>query len=596
MPGIAGLIGSQPPDVCRRLLQQMLRTMHHEKYYVSGSHEVPELGVFAGWVAIEGSVSSKQPVLSPRNDVAVLFAGEFFDPHNAHSLIRLYERRGEHFVGDLNGLFSGLLIDRRQERTVLFNDRYGMERVYYHESPAGFFFASDAKALLRILPELRAYDNEGLAQFLRSGCTWGNTTLFRGIRRLPGASQWAITPGRCEKQRYFEPVTWEAKPQLSVKAFTAELENTLTRIMPRYFDSDSRIGISLTGGLDSRLILACQSLASRCAVSYTFAGIDGDTLDARLAARVASARHIPHHLLRLANDFFANFASLADRTVYITDGYFGVCGAHEIYLNRHARSLAPVRLTGNFGSEIFRAVTTFKPLGVSPDLFHPDVRRELLDHRSLPAAETTHPVSFAVFKEIPWHLFGVSRAAQSQITLRTPYLDNELVDLAFRVPNTLRNSPMPALQVVQNRDPRLAVIPTDIGLRPASRWYSSLAALWYRASFRLDYWRKEGLPHWLSAFDGLMSGLDGLLGSHRYLLYRRWFRSELAGYLREQLTDSQTLQNRLWNRDFLDQLAESHITGRRNYLREIDCVLTCAAIDRLLLRDSNASGPTVSDP
>src|SRR4030095_7794128 len=108
MPGIAGLISSQPPDVCRRLLQQMLRIMHHEKYYVSGSHEVPERGVVAGWVAIEGSVAPSQPVLSLRDDVALLFAGEFVDPHNARSLLRLYERRGEHFVGDFNGLFSGV--------------------------------------------------------------------------------------------------------------------------------------------------------------------------------------------------------------------------------------------------------------------------------------------------------------------------------------------------------------------------------------------------------------------------------------------------------------------------------------------------------
>jgi asparagine synthase (glutamine-hydrolysing) len=594
MPGIVGLISSQPPDVCRRLVQQMLRTLHHEKDYVSGCHEVAELGAFAGWVAIKGSVSASQPILSPLHDVALLFTGEIVDPHNTRSLITLYERRGEHFFSDLNGVFSGLLIDRRQHRIVLFNDRYGMERIYYHESPAGFFFTSEAKALLRILPELRAYDHEGLTQFLQSGCTWGSSTLFRGIRRLPSASLWTIAPGACEKRRYFEPATWEAQSQVGIKAFTAEFENTFSRVIPRYFNSDSPIGISLTGGLDTRLILACQPRTSQCAVSYTFAGIDGETLDVQLAARVASARKIPHHILRVSNDFFDNFASLADRTVYITDGYYGVCGAHEIYLNRLAKSLAPVRLTGNFGSEVFRGVTTFKPLGMAADLFHPDVRREFVDKKFLPAAEASHPVSFAVLKEMPWHLFGVVRAAQSQITVRTPYLDNELVGLAFRAPDALRKSSAPALHVVRNRDPRLALIPTDTGLRPASRWYGSLSPLWYRTTFRLDYWRKEGLPHWLSAFDGLISGFDRLLGSHRYLQYRRWFRSELAGYIRERLTDSQTLQSNLWNRDFLDQLADSHITGRRNYLREINLVLTCSAIDRLLLRGPNAGGPTVS--
>src|SRR4030095_15496964 len=235
MPGIAGLISSQPSDVCRRLVQQMLKAMHHEKHYVSGSHAVPELGVYAGWVAIEGSVSANQPVLSPRDDIALLSVGELSEPLNARSLIGLYEQRGERFVADLNGLFGRLLLDRRRQRTLLFNDRYGMERIYFHESPAGFFFASEAKALLRILPELRGYDREGLAQFLQSGCTWGSTTLFRGIRSLPGASLWAITPRTCEKQRYFEPVTWEARPQISIQAFTDEFESMFTRVVSRYF-------------------------------------------------------------------------------------------------------------------------------------------------------------------------------------------------------------------------------------------------------------------------------------------------------------------------------------------------------------------------
>ena len=74
----------------------------------------------------------------------------------------------------------------------------------------------------------------------------------------------------------------------------------------------------------------------------------GETFDDRLAARVAKACGLEHRLLRIGADFFSDFASHVDRTVYVTDGCFGLTGAHEIYLNRRARQLAPVRLTGNY--------------------------------------------------------------------------------------------------------------------------------------------------------------------------------------------------------------------------------------------------------
>jgi asparagine synthase (glutamine-hydrolysing) len=107
-------------------------------------------------------------------------------------------------------------------------------------------------------------------------------------------------------------------------------------------------------------------------VSYTFAGAAGGTLDSELAARVASVCGLDHHVLRLGDSFFSDFGSIVDRTVFLTDGCFGVTGAHEIYLNRQARALSPIRLTGVFGSEVLRGTSTFKPLGLSPDLIEPE--------------------------------------------------------------------------------------------------------------------------------------------------------------------------------------------------------------------------------
>src|SRR5205807_2056808 len=107
----------------------------------------------------------------------------------------------------------------------------------------------------------------------------------------------------------------------------------------------------------------------------------------------------------------------ADRTVYLTDGYFGICGAHEIYFNNLARHLAPVRLSGVFGSEVFRGVSTFKPLALTPTLLSPkwlSASSECV--RNIEASN--HPVSFAAFEEIRWSIFGSVAACRSQVTFR----------------------------------------------------------------------------------------------------------------------------------------------------------------------------------
>ena len=107
-----------------------------------------------------------------------------------------------------------------------------------------------------------------------------------------------------------------------------------------------------------------------------------------------------------------------------------------------------------------------------------------------------------------------------------------------------------------------------------------------RATFKLDYLHKEGLPDWLGAVDPLLEALTGtrLMGLHKFLPYRRWFRHELVGYARDVLTDPQTARQPYWNAASLPGLLDDHVHGRRNLMRELNAVLTLEAVDRLLVR------------
>ena len=75
-----------------------------------------------------------------------------------------------------------------------------------------------------------------------------------------------------------------------------------------------------------------------------------------------------------------------------------------------------------------------------------------------------------------------------------------------------------------------------------------------------------------------------LLGRHKYLPYRRWYRRELASYIKEVTLDRHTLELPYWNPTFVTSMADMHIAGRRNYARELNAVLTLESTNRTLLQ------------
>src|SRR5262245_2060758 len=135
----------------------MIGSMKHEPFYASGTCFAAEIGVYGGWVAHRSSFAAHQSAHSDHNNTALLFSGECFPPFvapdhadvtrhtgsdcDANQLLRLYAENGYRFVEKINGLFSGLLIDRNRKCALLFNDRYGIERLYYYEKAGMTFFA-----------------------------------------------------------------------------------------------------------------------------------------------------------------------------------------------------------------------------------------------------------------------------------------------------------------------------------------------------------------------------------------------------------------------------------------------------------------------
>lgn len=589
--------------------------MHTEPFYVSGTCSVASLGVYIGWNAHQDGFAARQCAYGEHDGVTLLLAGELYSANPPHTdeepgegqphgidpiaLQRLYAEHGSAFVECLNGVFSGVLVDRVHGCVLLFNDRYGLDRVYWHACGDEFLFASEAKALLEVSPGTRAFDEIAVAQLLAHGCTLGTRSLFRDVSRLAGGSAWRFdASGACRRSKYFSADRITPEPEMVEESFDARFADVFTRALPAYVDAPHGVGISLTGGLDTRMIMAALRHCKGPVGTYTFSGRSVDTLDASIARKVATACALPHSVLRLPASFLRRYGEHVDRTVLVTDGAAGALNAHEIELNRQARQIAPVRLTGNFGGEILRGMSTFKHADVAPELVAPGFAAVVHACAEDAGCEPVHPVAHAAFREVPWHLFGSFCAARSQIGFRTPYMDNRIVELAFAAPSAIRASAGAALRFIDGQDARLSAIPTDRGLAAdAPAVLTALRRTFAAVTFKLDYLHKEGLPGRLAKLDSLFTPLSALrlLDLHKFLPYRVWFRNELAGYATEVFTDARTQRLPFLNGRKLESIVDDHVAGRSNRMRDINAVLTLEAIDRLLIDAGRSSSLVESD-
>ena len=161
MPGIVGIIQrKKDAQIAEAELRSMLRTMGHEAFYQTGSVSLPERNCYVGWTALGSAPDSAASIVSDTGNVLVAFSGEDFSQRSgvgASTLLSDYETKGMSALRGLNGWFAGVLVDRSRNLVVLFNDRFGMHRIYWCEQGESFCFASEAKALLSIRPETRSF-------------------------------------------------------------------------------------------------------------------------------------------------------------------------------------------------------------------------------------------------------------------------------------------------------------------------------------------------------------------------------------------------------------------------------------------------------
>lgn len=609
MPGLVGIITKCGSETVKPQLRRMIAAMRHESFYESGEWSDESTGVYAGWVGRKGTYPSGRPIEDESAGQTLMFSGEeFSDPDSpycfeshvpssdarqkAHLLELL--RHGTNFPANLNGRFQGLLVDQSAGTATLFNDRYGLHRIYYHESSGAFYFAAEAKAILAVRPELRRVDPRGLGELVSNGCVLENRSIFSSIGVLPPASIWRFERGAvAAKGFYFHPKEWEEQDTLDPETYYDQIRTVFSRNIRRYFGGDQRVAVSLTGGLDSRMIMAWLRAPKGSVPCFSFGGMLRDCRDVTMGRTVADCCGQPHQVIPLGTEFLSRFAHYAERTVHLSDGCVDVSHSPDLFINERAREIAPVRMTGNYGGEVLRSIRVLKPIeppaGVFTSDFIPSIDRAKQTYAPL---IDVHPLTFSAFRQAPWHHYGLLSLEETQLALRSPYLDNELVQTVFRAPKSTLNSNEISLRLIHDGNPALARIYTDRGLAGnmgplLSSAYRQFLEFTFKAEYAYDY----GMPQWLARTDNAFRAMHLeriFLGRHKFYHFRVWYRDELSEYVRAILLDPLTLSRPYVNGKALEAMVRGHVSGERNYTREIHRLLSLELLHRTLL-DSPAN-------
>ncbi len=606
MPGLAGFFTRRPREWAEPRLHKMVKAACHESFYETGTFIDESIGLYVGWSALKGSFAAGMPVCNERGSLVLVFSGEDFpEPGTARDLkqrghefktpgpsylVHLAEEEGT-FPAKLNGRFHGILIDRMQQTALLFNDRFGMHQVYYHEAKDSFYFASEAKSILAVLPELRRLDPRGLGEFVACGCVLEQRTLFENIQLLPPAAAWLFRNAVAErKETYFDVREWEGQGSADPEAYYRELRAVFERNLPRYLNGQQPLAMSLTGGLDTRMIMAWQKLAPGSLPCYTFGGTYRDCRDVTVARQVARVCQQPHRVITTGKEFLSDFPRYAERSVYLTDGGVDMSRTPALYVNEKAREIAPVRIAGIYGSEVLRWLPGFKPVEPAAGLFRPELLSQVhLANQTYAELLQGHPISFVLFRQAPQR--GVNTLEESQLTVRSPYLDNDFVRTAFRAPapgfasSDVFSKKEVSLRLIGDGNEALRRIRTDRGLAgDGSRASAALARACLEFTFKAEYAYDYGMPQTVARVDHALSALRLerlFLGRHKFYHFRVWYRDQLSSYVREMLLDRRTLSRPFLNRQRVETIVEGHLRGDRNYTTEIHKVLTLELIHRL---------------
>lgn len=275
MCGIAGMVGRIDSSALTTMVQELAHRGPDEGAVWMDPKTAVGLG-HRRLKILDLSPQARQPMVSQHGRMVVTFNGEIFNfpelrdtllshgyrvrSHgDAEVLANACEYWGDEVVEHLVGQFAFAAWDRSRCRLFIARDHLGIKPLYYHEQGGELSFASEAKALLKAYPETRSLHASSLGFYLTFLWTPGEDTLFSGIRKLAPGSWLSWESGTLRQGQYWtlEHALREGVPLSAVRTDREdELRALLARSVQSQCASDVPLGVLLSGGVDSTIILA----------------------------------------------------------------------------------------------------------------------------------------------------------------------------------------------------------------------------------------------------------------------------------------------------------------------------------------------------
>ena len=374
MPGLLGIVGRSGGQPAERPFESMLASMNRggrllvEKRLASpGSWAIGRvhLGVF-----------QPEPHLSGEGSLRVLFHGELDNeaelqasvasegrsaPGTAAALVAaLYPVHRQHLGRLLRGAFCCAILDEAESALTLVTDQLGSYPLYWFKTDERFVFASELRAVLRAQarPSLNA---AAAADFLKFGFPMGDKTLASGVDLVPAAAAltYCARTGAVHVEPYAALAELFAQEDLEHGRYMEQVQQACARSMDRATRGSHRFGLSLSGGLDTRVILSAMDQRGRAAGIDTFTLGGRGCADEVIGYQLARMARTNHRFVALDDHYLDDLLPTVARMVSLTDGMYLSHGFTEMLaLEGFDQAGCSVLLRGHAG-ELAKASTAW---------------------------------------------------------------------------------------------------------------------------------------------------------------------------------------------------------------------------------------------
>jgi asparagine synthase (glutamine-hydrolysing) len=370
MCGICGQIKiADDAPVDQKTIRRMAQTIFHrgpddDGYFFDGS-----LGLGFRRLSIIDLSGGHQPMADAGQSIWLVFNGEIYNykelraeleshghqfqtSSDTEVIIYGYKQWGLDVFNHLNGMFGVAIWDVKKRRLVVSRDAMGIKLIYYKVADGKLNFGSEIRPVIAADESRPQVDPTAVNLFLRFRYTPSPLTIFQGVRKLAPGTMLVVENGKCREERWydFKPEPFAQMP--SDRDATEELFQLYRGAVKRHLLADVPVGILLSGGLDSGLLLALMNEHGRDWPAYTvgygknFA--DDELVDAAESASLLGARH---HQVMLDQEGFEK--SLPNIVRFLEEPIAASSVVPMYFVCQRARQDVKVALIGQGPDELF---------------------------------------------------------------------------------------------------------------------------------------------------------------------------------------------------------------------------------------------------